>query len=104
MAKIIALLLLISLPAQAAVDRDELMHFTAHAGASFALQTGFYGVNKKWLGMDPVPAEMLAAVFTLGVGLAYKSSENYPSNTGRAMLYNSLGVGTAIVTHVTFKF
>lgn len=87
-----------------AVTRDDLMHFTAHTGASFTLQTVFYGVNSKWLGLPKPVAEGLALVETLAVGFIYKKTEGNPSNMNTAMLQNVLGATSAIATHVVFEF
>lgn len=91
-----------------AVDgHTALVHLTAHTGASYALQTVFYGVNTRALKLSAGEAEALALVETLAIGLLYKAVES-ESSTGddvlRATTQNALGAGLAIGTHVLFKF
>ncbi len=97
------LLLLLSTQAHAFTDND-LTHFAAHAGTSFALQTVFYGVNNQYFGLSKPWAEGLGFAETLAIGFAYKALETNPPNTGTAMLENSVGALGAIGTHVVFHF
>lgn len=99
-------LLLLSFMSQTAFGftQDDMMHFAAHTGVSYGLQTVFYGIGTRWLDMPPVYAEVTAAVFTLAIGFAYKAGQDLPNDTGRAMLYNTVGVMGAVGTHLTFRF
>jgi hypothetical protein len=87
------------------VSHDDLVHFTAHAGSSFALQTIFYGFNKKALKENTIKSEGLALLETLAIGLIYKASEHAPlGETSVSMAENVIGCASAIATHVTFDF
>lgn len=108
---LLALMLLVSAsfvskPAMALdISHDDVIHLTAHAGASFLLQTGFYGFNKEVFKMGKVESEVLAFASTMAIGYLYKFSENAPaSDVARAMSENALGAALAVVTHVTFHF
>lgn len=106
MKALIAIILLASMAAAHAGDSHEaLVHLTAHAGASFALQTAFYGANSRWLEMSSPSAQGLAFLETMAIGFAYKLSENADSaSTTTAMAENLLGSALAVATQVTFKF
>jgi hypothetical protein len=99
----IGAMIAVSLPAHA-MTQDDLMHMSAHTGVSFALQTGFYGINSRWLGMDNEAAQVVGFLETMAVGWVYKDLQGFPSDTGRAMGFNALGAGSAILTQVTFRF
>ena len=75
---VIALLTLLALvfPTTAHADHNDDVHLTAHVGASFALDTFFYGFNKKALHMDNTSAKVFAGFTTVLVGALYKASEN----------------------------
>jgi hypothetical protein len=101
---ILGLFLLLNTPAYA-LSNDELLHLSAHVGASYLLQTSFYGVNNRWLKLNKVDSEVLALATTLAIGLAYKLSEGANADsTSRAMKQNILGSALAVVTHITFNF
>jgi len=96
------LLLLFSQPALAD-GHDDFVHLTAHAGASFALQTIFYGVNSRAFSLSPPLAEGIALLETLAVGLLYKGSEGDAGNL-TSFTQNMLGSTLAVGTHLVFKF
>ena len=99
------ILLLLSLTASAHADpQDEALHFAAHAGTSFALQETLYGVNEKELGMTRREAQLTAFAETMLLGLAYKASQSFPTDTGKSMLYNAIGAGLSIGVSYTFEF
>jgi len=86
-------------------NHEAFVHATAHIGASFALQTVFYGMSKEFLGYSFIGNESLALVETLLVGFAYKASENAPfAETATSMTQNTVGALLAIGTHLTFHF
>lgn len=87
-----------------ALTQEDSLHLVAHVGGSFVLQTGFYGINSRWLGMDPAPAEFLAFMETFSVGLAYKAAQHWPSDTNQSLGYDAIGSATAAICHVTFNF
>ena len=101
--RLLALLMLLSSPARA--DHDAFVHLTAHVGASYTLQTVFYGINNKIQKFGRVDSEALALLSTMAIGYAYKMSEHAPSkDVRRAMGQNLLGSALAIGTHIVFKF
>ena len=65
------ILLALLLSSMAYGDPETDLHATAHIGASFALQTVFYGVNKE-LGLSKPRAEALAYAETMLIGFVYK--------------------------------
>lgn len=84
---------------------EDLVHATAHIGASYAIQTVLYGVNFQGLGLDKTQSEGLALVEALMIGLAYKALEGAGTeDTLRALGEDAVGAGLAIGTHVTFRF
>ena len=94
----------LSMPAHAFTHED-LVHLSAHSGTSFALQTVFYGVNSKWLGINKPSSEVLAMAETLAIGFLYKQSESAsPNQTRTSMEENLVGVAGAIGTHIVFQF
>src|SRR5437016_5711297 len=91
--------------AHADFTHDDFVHLAAHTGSSFALQTAFYGLNKKILKMNPTVSEVVAFIETMTVGYIYKFSENAgEDDTFRAMSENALGAGLAIGAHITLHF
>jgi len=100
----IFLLLLFNQSAHAFTHEDEV-HLAAHTGASYALQTVFYGFNNRVLKFNKPISEAVAAIETLGIGFLYKFGETADaSSTEKAMLENTLGVGLAVGTHIVFQF
>ncbi len=88
-----------------AFTHDDEVHFAAHVGTSFALQTVFYGINSRAFQMSKPWSEVCAAVETLAIGFAYKYEENADSDATRtSMAENAIGVGLAIGTHYVFHF
>lgn len=89
----------------ALADHEDLVHLTAHVGASYALQTVFYGFNNKVLKINKLDSEGLAFLSTMAIGYLYKLSENASSQSvAVAMSENMLGSFLAIGTHLTFHF
>ncbi len=80
------------------------VHFAAHVGTAFALQTGFYGVNEKWIGLSKRDAELLAFAEMMAVGFLYKRNEGLPRGTWTSVGENAVGGVLAIGVHVTFGF
>lgn len=91
-------------PPAFALDDEANVHFMAHAGTSFALETMFYGINKKEFGMSRGESLGLAFAETMALGLLYKVAEGTPANTGRAMIENAVGAGAAIGLNFVFEF
>jgi hypothetical protein len=99
-----SLLLLLSVTSHAFTNED-LVHLTAHTGASYMLQTTFYGLNSKVLKQNFWTSEGLAMAETLAVGLLYKAVENTPTNQlGLPIAEDLFGASLAIGTHVSFHF
>ena len=107
-------LFLFSIPARA--DHNELVHFAAHVGTSFAINTVAYGAcyKKNLIGLrtiqenqdDKVPCIMLAAFTTTMIGFLYKHLETnvtFP-DMARSMGYNALGTGLSIGSVFLFEF
>lgn len=91
--------------AKAEDGHEQLVHFTAHFGASYALQTTFYGFNRRVLKMSKPAATGVAALETLAIGLAYKLATNAPAeSTATSMAQNTMGVVGAIGTAIMFEF
>lgn len=109
---------------------DDLMHFAAHAGASYAINTVFYGLLYKkgwvtkyqediqtWDDLDTppavrppksrVPSLMLAGFATLMVGFLYKHFETPKptfQNMSSRMIFNASGVAASIGSIYVFDF
>lgn len=91
--------------AYASADPEQNVHFAAHVGTSFAIQTTAYGFNKKVLNMSKADAEWLAFAETMIIGSIYKVSERAPpGDLFRAEGENAIGIGLAIGVHYTFEF
>ena len=109
---LITLILFLScLACKAETQDEELVHFTAHFGASYALSMVSYGIARKGLGLEPLPAFLVAAGTALAIGAIYKFAvDNTPTNTsfgsdfGKSMMYNSAGVLGAGLTVKVFDF
>jgi hypothetical protein len=83
---------------------DDLEHFAAHFGMSYAIGTFTYQLYHKGFRMDEFHATVFSGAITLFVGFMYKyieafdsQSGNFPADTGRSMIYNTLGWGTSMV-------
>lgn len=104
MKRLVTLLLLFCSQAYGSTH-DDFVHLTAHVGASYTLQTIFYGIGSRGLGMTTLGAESFALASTMAIGFAYKLTENAPaSDVARAMAQNLAGSLLAIGTHITFHF
>jgi hypothetical protein len=85
-------------------DDTNLMHFSAHFGMSFAINTFVYQTWYKGLGCTKTESVIAAATITLFTGFMYKymeafnaSASSLPSNTLQSMTWNTLGVGASFV-------
>lgn len=94
-------------------DHDDLVHFAAHFGMSYAINTFSYGLFRgmsKSAGRadDPVlrmQEMVMAAAFTLIVGFSYKAIELAPpSDVAHSMFLNVLGVAAANISFVAFQW
>jgi len=86
-------------------SHDEVVHLAAHVGASYTLQTVFYGIGSRGLGLTMLGSEGFALAATSAIGLAYKLTENAPANdVARSVAQNLVGSLLAIGTHVVFRF
>ena len=81
-----------------------MLHLTAHVGASYAINTVFYGVSTKALGMNKTAAFIVSAAATLAVGTLYKVGEPEVLDWRRPMLQNVIGIVGSDATIVLFKF
>ena len=101
---LLIILLSISLNLNAFTHDDEV-HFAAHVGTSFALQTVFYGVNSRAFQMSKPWSEVCAAFETLAIGFIYKYEEDADQDAIRtSSIENAVGVSLAIGTHYVFHF
>lgn len=91
----IALLLAVGHCAKA--DDADLLHFSAHFGMSFAISAFAYQTWRKGLGCTETESVIFAVATTTFAGLFYKYLEGFPSDTGRAIIYNSIGIGASYV-------
>ncbi len=93
---IVALLLGVS---TSRADTDKAAHF----GASYALQTGMYGLSKKAFRLSKGEA-LLFSIFA--TALITTSIEYMPGNNfdSRDILANGLGIGAASATILMFDF
>lgn len=99
---LIVLTLFIVSPKAQADQHQALVHGTAHIGASYTLQTVFYGFNSRVLEMSKPRAQLTSLVATLLVGYAYKLHS--PGGLETSMGQNAIGAGLAIGTHWIFEF
>src|SRR5271165_1813977 len=98
--KLLICLLLISNLCHADPHEDAV-HFAAHAGTSFAVDTIAYGVNNR-LGLSKPHSRELAVFETLTIGLLYKLSER-AGKLDTPMMENTIGAGAATLTIWTFE-
>jgi hypothetical protein len=90
---------------------DQLVHDTAHFGASYSLSMFTYGFTHKVLGMTKNESFIFSALSTLAIGFMYKAMmasdlppERGIPGLGRAMLMNGVGIGAMGVTVAAFDF
>lgn len=84
---------------------DQPAHDAAHFGMSYAIHTFSYGLFSRAFQMPRPTAQVFAGFVTLFGGAIYKLSEPVSDRAfARAMLYNGLGVGSAVVTINVFEF
>ena len=108
MNKLFLVLALFAITARA--DDSTLLHFSAHAGISYALTTAVYGFTEKVLMCNRTESFIFAAVVTTIVGAAYKMTELSPSDSqwpatfGRAVGFNTAGILAAGITINVFNF
>lgn len=104
MKQLILGLILVCPLAHAESDTAEV-HFAAHFGTSYAIQTFAYGVSKQAAGMDNTDALIFAAVVTLtGTTLRQVlAAGDSPVNT-TGILQNAFGVAASIGTCLMFDF
>ena len=80
----------------------------AHLGVSYALNTAFYGFNKKALHMDRTNALVFAAFYTLALGFTKEMMDAVERGderfNGQDMLFNTIGTGLSIGTCIMFEF
>jgi len=94
-------------------DHEDLVHFSAHFGMSYAINTVVYG-SLRSLSYNAGKSEdanlrleemVFSAAFTLMVGYTYKYIEGAnTSDTLTAMKYNSIGVGAAALSFEMFRW
>lgn len=93
-------LLVVVRPAKADESHENVVHATAHFGASYALNHLFYTINRKGFQMDKGNALVFSIFTTLAIGFTYKymeaMSQPVGTNVGpdmlRAMVWNSAGI------------
>jgi hypothetical protein len=80
----------------------------AHLGISYALNTAFYGFNKKALKMDTKNALLFSAFTTLALGFTKemmdaveRGDERFDSHD---FFYDVLGTGLSVGTCLVFEF
>jgi hypothetical protein len=84
---------------------ENLLHFTAHFGASYAIDTFAQGFNQKAFKMNNLDSETFAAFTTLFIGAVYEAQENASGHDMlKALGYNALGVGAAVLTRCMFRY
>lgn len=109
------LLIAMALISQIAIcdDHDDLVHFSAHFGMSYAINTMIYGTLRslsrnagREKDLDLKLQEMIfSGCLTLMIGLAYKATEGAPLyDMGQSMLWNSMGVGAATISFAVFEW
>ncbi len=99
MKTLLLLVILLSSLSVRADEHDDFVHFTAHAGASFAINTAVYAFNKRALGLERTDNLIFSAVSTLMVGTVYKLLERSASDQSilNSTLQNSVGIGFSMV-------
>ena len=97
----------------AKADDTSLVHFSAHFGMSYAIDTFSYGLlrglsQSAGKGQDQslrIQEMAFAVAFTLLIGFAYKALEAAPAGeTAHSMIENGLGVGAATLSFVAFRW
>lgn len=107
---IVAALMTATLGHQSDCYADETadVHFAAHFGMSYAINTISFGIAKEAFHMNPTQAYIFSAGLTLMAGFVYKFMELQPGDTGssipRAMLENAAGCAAFGLTVMAFKF
>lgn len=88
------------------MTHDQLIHFSAHFGMSYAINTIMYGSYSRLLHLDKTDSLILSGITTLLVGFAYKAVETNSTsgNFRTSMFQNSVGVGASALTIVIFDF
>lgn len=100
---ILLILLLIPLIGNAESSHDELLHFTAHAGASYAITMVSDQVYNKLLGWSPGSSLLGGLTTALVAGSLYKLVETgKPASMGDGIIYNGIGAFGAIGTVFIF--
>ena len=93
---------------QSVATHDDLVHFSAHFGMSYSINTITYGVCSNVFKMNKNSAILTANVITLLIGVSYKLLEaqttGLPSNFAKSMAQNALGVGVSNLTIISFDF
>lgn len=87
---------------------SEALHFAAHFGMSYAINSIGFEIATKAFHMNKYDALVFSAVTTLLIGLSYKwvtdsRSQTFNNDLGSSMLYNSMGVTTFGLTVLVFK-
>jgi hypothetical protein len=90
-------------PAKAESSHDELVHLTAHAGASFAITMVSDQIYNKFLGWSPGSSLLGGLATALIVGSVYKLVETgRPASMADGIIYNTIGSVEAIGTIFVF--
>jgi EamA domain-containing membrane protein RarD len=101
-------LLFTSLASTADTNHEDLVHFSAHFGMSYAISMFTYGVMRKGLGISVNESLGFSIFTTLVVGLTYKYMEAMTTGSfagmGTSMLYNATGVAASYITIKMFEF
>lgn len=88
-------------------NHEELVHFSAHFGMSYAINTIAYAGLNKIVGADETTSFIVANALTLAVGALYKISEAHngrlPRGFAKSMAQNVIGVGFSNLTILTFN-
>jgi len=82
---------------------DQMVHFAAHFGMSYAIHTFLYAVFYRAFSLRRGIAISLAILITLAVGGGYKYIEmaqnsEIPANVSESMIQNTLGTTTSVGT------
>ena len=90
-------------------DQDSV-HFAAHVGASYAINTFTYGLARKGFHFEKTDSLIFAAFTTLVVGAMWKVLESNSlqpingSDFKTSMFRNALGTGLSAGTMIMFDF
>lgn len=104
MKKIFLAAIMLGSIAHAESDTAEV-HFAAHFGTSYAIQTFMYGVSKQALHMDTTDSLIFSSVVTF-VGTTLRQvlvAEETPINT-KGIIQNAFGIGASVGTCLMFEF